>query len=334
MRKWNRILMFAAALAALCAGFTSFAQDTRFSMVPDGASMVINVNFEKLYSSSTFKSLAESGEVSSLRDDLKKIPWNGNGVIPDPLLVFAPRMGFGKYVVLLDADNDLKGLADQLATLNGTKKTVETADRGAGRMITVKRPKTDKKTQKVIQKTEAEILCLASHTAVFARDKCPLDVTLFSGKPLPAAEFDSIRKLPENVVAAGIMRQFPIPPDQDLTGLSSLVKSGDFVFSEYEPGAALLVINMDCKGEKEAKTAARRLNSIVRIAFVTLFAADPDLFKKLNRSFSSAYSGTTATFEFKLGKSTLDEIRAFYLSDRSILSAVKDTLAKPGDQKK
>lgn len=333
MKKWNRILTFAVTLAALCAGLASFAQDKRFSMVPDNASMVIGINFNKMFSCPTFKALADSGDFLSIRDDLNTIPWNDSGIVPDPLLVYTPRTGFA-YAALVDADNDLNDLAAQLVKLNGTKKTVETSKYGVGELITVKIPKIDRETQKTVQKTEAEILRLAPHTAVFARGKYPLDVSLFSRDTLPASDFDFIRNMPENVVIAGIMRQFPLAPGDDLTGLSSLVKSGDFIVSEYEPGAALFALNLECKGEKEARTAARRMNSIVRVVFVTLFAVDIDLFKQLNKSLKAKYSGTTATIEIRLRKSTIDDVRAFYLADRSIISTVTNAVKKPEDSDK
>ena len=85
MKKWNRLLKITAAALALCAGLASFAEDERYSQVPDGAALVMNLNLGKLYSTPTFKAAAESGDVIAIRDDLKTIPWNASGTTPDPI---------------------------------------------------------------------------------------------------------------------------------------------------------------------------------------------------------------------------------------------------------
>ena len=48
MKKWNRLLKITAAAFALCAGLASFAEDERYSQVPDGAALVMNLNLGKL----------------------------------------------------------------------------------------------------------------------------------------------------------------------------------------------------------------------------------------------------------------------------------------------
>ena len=325
MRKPNRIRRFAVTIAVLCAGLAAFAQDKRFSMIPDGASMVVNVNFSKLYSCPTFRPIAETGEVSSVYNDLKRIPWNDSGEIPDPIAVFSLRTGF-RYGLLVYVDSDTNDLAARITEKVKNKKTIETKEYGIGRVLSVKRLKTDSKTKKQYLKTESEILCLAPHTAVFGREKHPVDLDLFTRDPLPSSIFASIRNLPDNVAVAGLILQYPIRATEDLTGLAALVRSGDSSLSEEEPGIALFTLHLDCKGEKEAETAARRLKSIIRLVFVTLFAADRSLFRELKDTYRTERSGTRATLEVRIPQETLAKVRDFYLADRSILSAATDTI--------
>jgi len=333
MRKSISILRFAATAAALCAGLVAFAQDKRFSMVPDNASMVVNVNYDVLYSCPTFQPIAESGEFWSPYNDLKEIPWNESGKVPDPLVVFSLQTGL-RYAMLVDTDLDTADLAARIADRYKNKKTVEAKQYGIGSFLSVQRPKVDRKTKKQYLKTESEILCLAPRTAAFGRENHPINIDLFSRDTLPASTFDSIRNLPDNVAIAGIVLKYPIRTTEDLTGLAALVKSGDFTLSEAEPGIAQFTLHLNCKGEKEAATAARRLKSVVRIAFVTLFAADRSLFRELKDSYRTESSGTTATLEIRLPLESLAKIRAFYLADRSIVNAATATIKTPGDSGK
>ena len=333
MRKPTRILRFAATAAALCVGLAAFAQDGRFSMVPDNASMVVNVNYDKLFSCPTFQAFAESGEILSPYKDLKEIPWNDSGKVPDPLVVFSLQTGL-RYAMLVDTGISTKDLAARIADRHKNKKTVETKEYGIGDLLSVQRPKSDKKTKKTSLKTESEILCLAPFTAAFGREKHPINLELFTHDTLPASRFDSIRNPPDNVAVAGIILKYPIRTTEDLTGLAALVESGDFTLSEVEPGVAQFTMHLKCKGEMEAATAARRMRSVVRIAFVTLFAADRSLFSELKDSFRTESSGTGATLEIRLPSETLAKIRAFYLADRSIVSAATATIKIPGDSGK
>jgi len=325
MKKRNIVPKLAAAGMLLCAAFILSAQDERYSLVPKGAALVVNLNLGKLYSSPTFKAAADSGDVLAIRNDLKQIPWNAAGTIPDPVIVYAPRMG-SSYAMLVGTDKTAEQLAATMKANYGNKKTVESEKNGIGNMITVKYQKTDRKTKKQTMKTEAEILYLTPHTTAFGRKGNPLDLAFFAGDMLPASEFAFLQNAPANAVAVGIMRSFPIPASDDPTGLSALVKSGDFVLSEYEPGAASLVLNLECKGDNEARLAARRLKSFIQITLVTLFSADQSLFKELNKSYTATNSGSRAKLEIKLAKASLDRIRAFYLAEKAILSAADAAL--------
>ena len=113
MKTKNRFLKFAAAAFALCAGLAAFAQDERYSRIPDGAALVMNLNLGKLYSSPTFKAVAESGDVVAIRNDLKSIPWNKAGTLPDPVIVYAPRMG-DSYAILVGTDKTADELFDDI----------------------------------------------------------------------------------------------------------------------------------------------------------------------------------------------------------------------------
>jgi len=325
MKKRNIIPKLAAAAMLLCAAFQLSAQDERYSQVPKGAALIVNLNLDKLYSSPTFKAAAESGDILAIRNDLKQIPWNAAGTIPDPVIVYAPRMG-SSYAMLVGTDKTPEQLVSDMKTRYGNKKTVESGKTGGADMITVKYPKTDRKTKIKSMKTEAEILYLTPRTTAFGRKGRPLDIAFFADDKLPASEFASLRNSSANAVAVGVMRSFPIPAADDPTGLSALVKSGDFVIAEYEPGAASLLLNLECKGEKEAQMAARRLKSFIQLTLVTLFSADQSLFKELNRSYTSTSSGNRAKLEIRLTKSSLDRIRAFYLAEQALLSAADAAL--------
>lgn len=333
MRMPIRILRTAATLAVLCAGLAAFAQDKRFSMVPDNASMVVNVNYDVLYSCPTFQPIAESGEFWSPRNDLKEIPWNESGSLPDPLVVFSLQTGL-RYAMLVDTETDTKDLAARIADRYKNKKSIETKQYGIGELLNVQRPKTDKKTKKQYLKTESQILCLGPRTAAFGRENHPIDLDLFSRGTLPPAVFAPIRDLPDNVAAAGLILRYPLRTTEDLTGLAALADTGDFTLSEVEPGVAQFTLHLNCKGEKEAAAAARRLKSVVRIAFVTLFAADRSLFREIKDSYRTESSGTRATLEIRLPLESLVRIRAFYLADRSIVSAATATIKTPGDSGK
>lgn len=325
MKKRNIIPKLAAAAMLLCAAFLLPAQDERYSQVPKGVALVVNLNMGKLYSSPTFKAAAESGDILAIRNDLKQIPWNAAGTIPDPVIVYAPRMG-SSYAMLVGTDKTPQQLVSEMKAKFGNKKTVESGKNGGADTITVKYPKTDRKTKIRSMKTEAEILYLTTHTTAFGRKGRPLDFAFFADDKLPASEFAFLQNAPANAVAVGVMRSFPIPAADDPTGLSALVKSGDFVIVEYEPGAASLLLNLECKGEKEAQMAARRLKSFIQLTLVTLFSADQSLFKELNRSYTATSSGSRAKLEIKLTKSSLDRIRAFYLAEQALLSAADAAL--------
>jgi hypothetical protein len=314
--------MFAAAAFALNVGHAAFAQDERYAQIPDDAALVMNLNLDKLYSTETFKAIAEAGDVSGIRDDLKKIPWTKAGTLPNPVIVYAPRMG-ESYAMLVGTDKTPDELVNDIAARYGKQKTVESEKTGLGQLITVKYPKTDKKTKKQILKTEGEILYLTPKTVAFGRKKRPLDLAFFAADTLPAKEFAMLQEAPADAIAVGVLRSFPIAAADDPTGLSSLVKSGDFIVREYEPGAASAVLNVECKGEKEAQLAARRLKSYLQITLVSLFSLDKDLFKELNSSYTTTCSGNAMKLEVKLPKSSLDKVRSYYMMQQALLDAAE-----------
>ena len=328
MKKWNRLLKITAAAFALCAGLASFAEDERYSQVPDGAALVMNLNLGKLYSTPTFKAAADSGDVIAIRDDLKTIPWNAAGTTPDPIILYAPRMG-SSYAMLVGTDKSPDELVAAIKARYGNSKQIETARNGS--MITVKYQKVDRKTKQKYWKTESETLYLTPGTVAFGRKDRPLDLGFFSGAPLPASEFTMLQNAPADAVAIGILRYFPVPASEDPTGLSAYVKSGDFIISEYAPGSAQLVLNMECKGEKEAKQAVRRLNSFLRITLVTLFSADKKLFKELNSCYTLTSSGSKAKLEIKLSKKSLEKVRDYYLTEQELISTAADTVFNAAD---
>ena len=321
MKTWTFFHKPAVAAFVLCiAGLAAFGQDERYSQIPEGAAVVMNLNLNRLYSSSTFKAVADSGEVLGIRNDLKSIPWNKAGTLPDPVIVYAPRMG-DSYAMLIGTDKTPDELLKDTAERFGTQKTVEAAKAGSGQMLTVKEPHRNRKTGKQELRNAGEILYLTPRTVAFGRKKNPLDLAFFSTANVPASEFELIRNAPADAVAVGIIRSFPVAAADDPTGLSALVNSGDFIVSEYEPGAAMAVLNMDCKGEKEAQLAARRAKSFLQITLVSLFALDKKLFKELNSSYTATATGNRATIEVKLPKATLDKVRNYYIMEQALTSA-------------
>ena len=318
MKTWKRFSRFAAAAFALCAGLAAFAQDERYSQIPDGAALVMNLNLNKLYSSPTFKAVTESGDIEGIRDDLKAIPWNKAGTLPDPIIVYAPRMG-ESYAMLVGTDKT----PDELATDIGKKRPVESGKAGLSQKITLKEKHRNRKTNKIELRTAGEILYLTPNTVAFGRKKNPLDYAFFATDTLPAKEFTMLQDAPADAIAVGILRSFPIAAADDPTGLSSLVKTGDFIVREHEPGAASAVLNLECKGEKEAQLAARRLKSYIQITLVSLFSLDKDLFKELNSSYTTTCSGNTMKLEIKLPKSSLDKVRSYYMMQQALLDAAE-----------
>ena len=300
--------------------------DNRFSQIPDQAAVVLKLNLNKLYSSPTFQAVAASGDLLAIRDELKQIPWTKDGALPDPIILYAPRMG-SSYAMLVSTDRSGSEIKDLLAARYGNSKKVSSERTGLGEMITVTYDKVDRKTKKTTAKTEAEILCLTSHVAAFGRKGCPLDLGFFAAGNLPEEEFAKLQDLPDNVVAAGVMRSFPVAASEDPTGLAALVTSGELTITESEPGAVTLVLDLNCRSEKDAELAARRMKSFLRITLVSLFAADKTLFQELNKSCSTGSSGTTATLEAKLTKKTMDRVRVFYLIEKTVVSAAADVAA-------
>ena len=297
--------------------------DYRFAEIPDQAAVVLKLNLNKLYSSPTFKAVADSGDVLAIRNDLKQIPWTKDGALPDPVILYAPCLG-SSYAMLVGIDRSGSEIRDLLAAKFGKSKKVESGKTGLGEKITVTYDKVDRKTKKVTPRTEAEILFLTGKVAAFGRKGCPLDLGFFAGGNLPAEEFAKLQDLPDNVVAAGVMRSFPVAASEDPTGLASLVTSGELMVTEYAPGAVSLVLDLNCKNAKDAELAARRMKSFLRITLVSLFAADKTLFQELNKSCSTSSSGNTAKLEVKLTKNTMDRVRAFYLLEKAIVSAATD----------
>ena len=320
MKQWNRLWKSAATALALCAGLAAFAQDERYSQIPEGAALVMNLNMGKLYSTPTFKAVAESGDVLAIRDDLKAIPWNKAGTLPDPVIVYAPRMG-DSYAILVGTDKTPDELFNDLKTRYGKQRTVESEKTGLGQRITLKEAHKNRKTGRQELRDAGEILYLTPGTVAFGRKNHPLDHAFFSANRLPAAEFAMLQNAPKEAIAVGIIRSFPVAAADDPTGLSALVNSGDFIISEYEPGAASLVLNMNCKGEKEAQLAARRAKSFLQITLVSLFALDKKLFKELNSSYTATATGSKAKLEIKLPKATLDKVRSYYLMEQALLDA-------------
>ena len=327
MKKRNVFLKITAAAFALCACLAAFAEDERYSQVPEGAALVMNLNLGKLYSTPTFKAVADSGDVLAIRNDLKTIPWNAAGTIPDPIILYAPRMG-SSYAMLVGTDKSPDELVAAIKARYGNK-IVETGKNGS--MITVKYQKTERKTKVKYWKVESETLYLTPRTVAFGRKDRPLDLGFFAAKTLPASDFTMLQNAPADAIAVGILRYFPVPASEDPTGLSAYVKSGDFIISEYEPGSARLVLNMECKGEKEAKQAVRRLNSFLRITLVTLFSADKKLFKELNSCYTLTNSGSKAKLEIKLSKSSLEKVREYYLTEQDLISNAAGTVLNAAD---
>ena len=324
MKSKSRFLILLAAFA-LCAGLAAFAQDERYSLIPDGTALVMTLNLGKLYSSPTFKAVAESGDVLAIRNDLKDIPWNKAGTLPDPVIVYAPRMG-DSYAMLVATDKTPDELVNDMNARYNRQKSVESEKTGLGQLITVKEPHRNRKTNKQELRSADEILYLTSKTAAFGRKGHPLDRAFFSNKTLPASEFAMLQNAPAEAIAVGILRSFPVSAADDPTGLSALVKSGDFIISEYEPGAASLVLNMECKGEKEAQLAARRAKSFIQVTLVSLFSLDKKLFKELNSSYTSTATGNKAKLEVILPKAALDKVRAYYLMEQTLSSAANTAI--------
>ena len=320
MKNLNRFLKTAAAAFALCAGLAAFAQDERYSRIPEGAALVMNLNLGKLYSSPTFKAVADSGDVLGIRNDLQAIPWNKAGTLPDPVIVYAPRMD-ESYALLVGTDKTPEELEKDISARYGKQRTVESRKTGFGQMITVKEPHTNRKTKKQEWRNAGEILYLSQKTVAFGRKKRPLDLQFFAAPTLPASEFELLQNAPADAIAVGVLRSFPVAAADDPTGLSSLVKSGDFIVTEYEPGAASLVLNIECKGEKEAQLAARRLKSFLQVTLVSLFSLDKKLFKELNSSYTATATGNKTKLEIKLPKATLDRVRSYYLMEQALLDA-------------
>ncbi len=321
MKKQKNIPKLAAAVLALCIGSIVFAQDERYSQIPDGAALVMNLNLGKLYSTPTFKAVAESGDILAIRNDLKAVPWNKAGTLPDPVIVYAPRMG-DSYAMLVGTDKT----PDELFNDIGKKTRAVFEKKGSSQLITLKEQHKNRKTNKQELRDAGEILYLTPTTVAFGRKKNPLDRAFFANKTLPASEFAMLQNAPADAVAVGILRSFPVAAADDPTGLSALVKSGDFIVSEYEPGAASLVLNMECKGEKEAQLAVRRVKSFLQITLVSLFSLDKNLFKELNSSYTATASGSKAKVEIKLPKATLDKVRAYYLMEQALLDAADMTI--------
>ncbi len=321
MKKQRCFTKLVAAVLALCAGAILFAQDERYSRIPDGAALVMNLNLGKLYSTPTLKAIADSGDVLAIRNDLKSIPWNKAGTLPDPVIVYAPRMG-DSYAMLVGTDKT----PDELFREISKKRLAVSGKSGSAQLITLKENHRNRKTGKNDLRDAGEILYLTPTTVAFGRKKNPLDRAFFANKPLPASEFAMLQNAPADAVAVGILRSFPLAAADDPTGLSALVKSGDFIIREYEPGAASLVLNMECKGEKEAQQAARRVKSFLQITLVSLFSLDKKLFKELNSSYTATASGSKAKVEIKLPKATLDKVRAYYLMEQAMLDAADMTI--------
>jgi len=320
MKTKKRILKSAVMAFALCAGLITFAQDERYSQIPDGAALVVNLNLGKLYSTPTFKAVADSGDVLAIRNDLNGIPWNKAGTLPDPVIVYAPRMG-DSYAMLIGTDKTPEELQKDILARRGKQWTVEKERITPGQMIVMKEPHKNRKTGKLDMRTAGEILYLTPKTVAFGRKKNPLDLAFFSTAKLPASEFAMLQNAPADVIAVGIIRSFPVAAADDPTGLSALVNSGDFIIKEYEPGAASAVLNMECKGEKEAQLAARRAKSFLQITLVSLFALDKNLFKELNSSYTATATGNKVKLEVKLPKATLDKVRSYYLMEQALTSA-------------
>ena len=320
MKPWNRFLKSAAAAFVLCAGLAAFAQDERYSQIPDGAALIINLNLGKLYSTPTFQAVADSGDVLAIRNDLQGIPWNIAGKLPDPVIVYAPRMG-QSYAMLVGTDKTPDELVKDINARYGTQKTVLSEKTGRGQLITVKEPYRNRKTKKMEMRTTGDILYLTPNTIAFGRKKRPLDLPFFATATAPASEFALLQNAPKDAIAVGILRSFPIPATDDPTGLSALVKSGDFTVKEYEPGGASLVLNLECTGEKEAQLAARRLKSFIKITLVSLFSLDKKLFKELNSSYTADSTENKVKLEIKLPKSSLDRVRSYYLMEQALLDA-------------
>ena len=298
--------------------------DRRFSEIPDQVAVVLKLNLSKLYSSPTFQGVADSGDVLAICDELKQIPWTKDGAFPDPIILYAPRMGLN-YAMLVSTDRSANEIKDLLVAQYGDGKKVESERTGLGERIMVRSEKTDRKTKKTVTKTEAEILCLTSYVAAFGRKSCcPLDLGFFASKSLPNEEFAKLQDLQDNVIAAGLMRSFPIAAYEDPTGLATLVTSGELMVAEYEPGMVSFVLDLNCRSEQAAEQAARRMKSFLRITLVSFFAADKTLFQELNKSCSTSSKGNTAKLEAKLTKNTMDRVRAFYLLEMTIASAAAD----------
>jgi len=310
LKTWNFITKLAAAIFLLCAGVFSFAQDKRFSRIPDAAALVVKLDLEKLNSSPAFGLLADHGELAAIRDELKQIPWTENGAIPDPVIVYAPELGSG-FVMLIDTDRSPKDIAGEMAEQTEDGKTVEFERYPIGHTITLKQSVTDRKKRQHLE-TEARIIFLSSGVAAFGRNGSPLSARFCTAEQLPDSEFAKLQTTPADVLAAGIMRSFPVPASDDPTGLSALVKTGEFTISEQESGDVSFVLAFECKGEQEAAQAARRMKSFARIALFSLFASDKDLFKELDAACRTTAEGTGATLELKLPMAAVEKVLAFY----------------------
>ena len=310
MKNWKFIPKLAAAALLLCAVASLSAQDSRFSHIPDAAALVVKLDLEKLNSSPAFRLVADSGELAAIRDDLKQIPWTGNAALPDPVIVFAPEMGRG-FVMLVETDKSPDELAEQMAARYGDGMSVESRQYAIGDTITVRQTVKDRK-GRPRPETRARLVYLSLRTVAFGREDSPLSYRFFADDMLPSSDFAKLEDASEDIAAAGIMRSFPVPASDDPTGLSALVETGEFTLSERKSGEVALSLRFECKGEKEARLAARRLKSFARIALVSLFAADQGLFKELNDSCTTSCDGNRASLELKLPKAAVEGILAFY----------------------
>ena len=291
-----------------------FAQEQIYSFIPQNTDLIVNLNLNNLRASQTCKAVAECGEIDSIYEDLKKIPWNQDKSIPNPLIIYSKDMGLN-YALLVSISKPYETFLKDLDASIGKTKYITRSKSNGKDLILIDVEKSHRSSKIKTKEREAEILYLSPSVMAFAREGCHLPLSAFAMEKFPASDFVKLKEEKDGQILYGIMKKFPIDKKNDPTGLSSLIQSAEFSIVDT---AKSLLIEAKCKCEDNTKAslAARRIKSFMTIILVSFFSSNKTLFKELNSACTITAQENNVILNINPTKQTIDKIRAFYLDNR------------------
>ena len=280
-----------------------------FNYIPQTADAAIYLRTEKLFSHPALRQLAGSGDISRIKEELTLIPWG----LPDTIIpIFSQNRGYAMLVEYpLDIDRMEAKLREYYRKNPAWVFTRGTKNGLSYLYLTRHRIKRSDKNYTLV--------FLAPGVILMAGDKYPLSWEVLTG------EYNrELGARLQTISAADLLFGYSPEPSKlgfDPMGISSRMKQFEFAVAAPASGKEILLRGEgNCAGPAVAVDCREQLQNFKRIMLVTLFGADQNLFRSIDRTVTAEAEGAKVRFRAEFPQTILDAIRAYYESNSAQFS--------------